>query len=241
MHHLVPPLQLPRLVVERDHRGGEQVLTGAVAAVVVRPCVAGREVEEPEVRVDRRRLPDRCAARLPRVARLRPCVVARFPRPRDRVEAPKLLARGCVVRCDAAARAELAARDARDHLAVDVERRVGDRVAVLPPGDLRRPRNLAGLLVERNELPVELSDVNSAVADRDATALPAAAHDRDRLVEVRLVLPEDLTRVDADGEHVVLTRRHVDHALVLERLALGRVLRGDARLAKVRQPHTLQL
>jgi hypothetical protein len=60
-----------------------------------------------------------------------------------------------VERGHAAADAELASRDADDHEPVPVERRQRDRVAVLPARDLRRPDRLPGLLVERDERPVE--------------------------------------------------------------------------------------
>ena len=231
-HHLSFPVCTSSATIDAVNR----FLPARELPLLSGTCVARREVQRPELRIHRRRLPDGGAAGLPGVVRLRPRVVAGLTRAGDRVEAPLLLPRRRVVGGDAAARAELAAGDAGDDHAVDVERRCGDRVAVLPARHLRLPGDLTGLLIEGDERPVELPDVDLPLAERDPAALPAAADDRDRLVEVRLVLPENLAGVGADGEDVVLAGRHVDHALVLERLALGGVLRSEPRLAQMRQP-----
>jgi hypothetical protein len=80
--------------------------------------------------------------------------------------------------------------------------------------------DLARFLVEGDEVAVELADVHLAFAERDAAREPAAADDADLRVEVCPVLPADLSGRDVDGEGVVLTRRHVDHPVVDERLRL---------------------
>src|SRR5207245_5154389 len=133
--------------------------------------------------VDRRRLPDGCAAVFPRVARLRPGVVADLAGTGDGVEVPEHLAGLGVVGGYAAANAIVGARDAGVDAAVVVERRARDRVALLPQHDLRLPLDLAAPLVERDELAVELAEVDAAVAERDAAARPAAADGRDLRVE----------------------------------------------------------
>src|SRR5258707_15512079 len=155
---------------------------------------------------------------LPCVTALRPRVVADLAGAGDRVEAPQLLACLRVERGDAAADLILATRNACVDATVVVQRRGRDRVAVLPARDPGRPHDLARLLVERDELAVELPDVQPPVAERDAATNPATAERRYALVEVRPVLPEDLARRDVDGERVVDARRDVDHPLVLERL-----------------------
>src|SRR5207244_8794154 len=96
-----------------------------------------------------------------------------------------------------------------------------DRVAVLPTLDARRPCELARLLVERDERPVQLAEVDLPFADRDAAAEPAAADGADRLVQVAGVLPDDLSGVHAHGEDVVLAGRDVDDAVVDDRLRPG--------------------
>ncbi len=62
VHLLEVPLQLAGLHVERDDRRGVEVLAGPLATEPVGSRVAGREVEEPEIRIDGGRLPDRRAA-----------------------------------------------------------------------------------------------------------------------------------------------------------------------------------
>src|SRR6266545_7221753 len=85
----------------RHDRGREQVVAGAVAthAARFRAGIAGREIDEPEIRVDRRRLPDCGAAHLPGVrplgigvVRLWPGVGAKLARRWHGPEPPPLLA-----------------------------------------------------------------------------------------------------------------------------------------------------
>ncbi len=175
VHLLEVPAVLAGLRVERHDRRGEEVVALAPRAVQVGGGVAGREVDQPELRVDGRRLPHRRAPVRPRVVVLRPGVVPDLARPGDRVEHPHLVASLRVVGLDAPADRELAARDASDHHALVVEGRGRDRVALLPAADLGLPLHLAGHLVERHELPVELAEVDHPLAERDAAAEPAAA------------------------------------------------------------------
>src|SRR5207245_2002376 len=73
--HLVVPLVLAGLRVDRDDRRGEEVLAGALAAVEVVRRVAGREVDRPGLGIDGRGLPDRRTAVLPDLRVCRPRVV----------------------------------------------------------------------------------------------------------------------------------------------------------------------
>ena len=84
--------------------------------------------------------------------------------PRNGIERPFELA-GLRVECfDAAARAEIAAGEARDDLAVVVERRARDAEAELRVLGLNGPGDFARALIERDELGVELPDEDFAVA-----------------------------------------------------------------------------
>src|SRR6185295_3295243 len=98
----------------------------------IRRGIAGREIQETELGIDGRRLPDRGAAVLPRVVVLRPRLVTRLAGTRNRVEGPDQTAVLRVVRLDAAARAAITAGKADDDATVDVQRRCRDREAVLP-------------------------------------------------------------------------------------------------------------
>ncbi len=183
-----------------------------------------------------RRLPHGRAAVLPRVVVRGPGVVADFAGTRNRVEGPDELAGLRVERLHAAASAAVAAREARDHEAVVVERGGRDAEAVRVRFRLHGPDHGAAAWVEREQLAVELARVDLAVADRDAAAHPAAADHRDVRVEVSLVRPQDLAAVGVESEHVVRAGRYVDHAVVDDRLRLARVLAVDARTVQVRAP-----
>src|SRR6185503_5018399 len=148
---------------------------------------ARREVDEAELGIDGRRLPDGGAAVLPRVVVARPSVVPELARTRDRMERPHELAVARVEGLHAAARRAVAAREARDHEAVVVERRRRDAEAVSVSFGLRLPDDSTGRGVERDELAVELAREDFAFAERDAAAHPAAADDGDVRIEIRLV------------------------------------------------------
>ena len=101
---------------------------------------------------------------MPQIVVLRPRVVADFAGPGNRVERPDELAAPRVERLDAAADAVLGAGKARDDEPIEIERRARDREPVLPALGLHRPLDFAGLLIERDELAVELTDEHLAVA-----------------------------------------------------------------------------
>src|SRR6266508_181323 len=240
VHLLEVPLELARLQVERADRRRIEVLAGALAAEPVRAGVAGRDVEEPELRVDRRRLPDRPAAAEVLLRARGPRIAARLARSRGCVPTPHGLPGRGVERLQERPRSILGADDADVDLPVDIGRRSGDRLPELPFDEPSLPERPAGLLVERNHPAVELSQVHAAVADRDAPVVPATADGADLLRDARRVLPQDLAGGDADGVRIILAARDVDDALVDDRLALGRILRGEAR-AEVRTPDALEL
>ena len=93
MHELVVPADLSGLQIERDDRVVEQVVAGADFAAPLRHGIAGFQIHQSEIRIDRRRCPQRAAAVFPDVAVLRPRLVARFARSRHDFEFPQARAR----------------------------------------------------------------------------------------------------------------------------------------------------
>src|SRR4029079_2262670 len=100
----------------RDDAVGVQVVAGSLRRVPVRPGIADAPVGEIELGIVRAREPPPRAAVLPRVAAAFPTIRAGLVRRRDRVEAPRLLARCRIERRDEAADAVFAAGHADDHL-----------------------------------------------------------------------------------------------------------------------------
>ena len=180
MNLLEVPAVLAGASLDRNDRRREQVVAGAHGAVEIGARIAGREIDQPELGVDGRRLPHRRAAVHPHLVVLRPGVVAELAGARDRVERPEQLAVVGVVRFDAAAHADLGAREARDHHAVVVERRARDRKPFLPALGLDRTR-LPCPFVDRAQRGGRRAsaDEDLAVADADTATRPAAAHRRD--------------------------------------------------------------
>ena len=238
---LEAPFDLPGVLVDRDDRRRVEVVALAVAAEPVVAGIARRDVEEVQVLVVRGGRPDRGAAAQVRRGVLRPGLAPGLARAGNHVGAPDAVARFGVDRLQEPARAVVRADDADVDLPVEEERGAGDHLALLPLDELAGPERAAGIRVECDDLAVELAEVEAAVADRDASVQPAAADRGDLLADVRLVLPEDLPAVDRDGEHVVVAGRDVDDAVLDDRLALARVLRGNAGAVEVRPPDALEL
>src|SRR5688572_1377935 len=86
MHLLEVPAIFPRLRLDRDHGDAEQVVAGPHRAVQIGAGVARREVDEPELGIDGRRLPNGRAAVHPRVVVAGPRVVAELAWTRNRIE-----------------------------------------------------------------------------------------------------------------------------------------------------------
>jgi hypothetical protein len=100
---------------------------------------------------------------------------------------------------------------------------------VLEARDPRRPRDPARFLVERDELAVELADVDLPVAKSYTAARPSAANGRDLLIQIRAISPLAHAGLRIDGVHVVRAGDDVDDVLVDERLRLSGVLAFHAR------------
>src|ERR1700686_2934939 len=98
-----------------DHGGCEQVVAGTDPSVEVGPRVPGSEVEESQLRVHGRGLPNRCAAVVPGVIVFWPSLMPDFPWARDRIESPNQVPVFGVVGFDAAPDAAFATREAGSH------------------------------------------------------------------------------------------------------------------------------
>jgi hypothetical protein len=157
----------------------------------------------------------------------------------DRVEPPDQLASPGGVCGHAAADSKLASGNPCDDEPVVAKGRTGDRCTLSPVADGRRPDLLARTRVKCNERPVELAKVDATITDRDTTTRPTAAHGVDALVQVARVLPERLSRLYVEGEHVTGARRHVRDAVVDERLRLARILEGRRRV-QMNAPNPLE-
>src|SRR5688572_14884446 len=241
MHLLKVPAILAGLELDGEHRRRVEVVAGAEGAVVVRRGVAGREVDETEIEIDGRRLPDCRTTVLPRIVVLRPRVVARLAGTGNRVEGPDQTTVFRIVGLEPAARAAIAAGKADENHSIHVEWRRCDRKILLPAFGLDRPRNFACRSIERDELAVEPADEHLLLADRHALVVPAAADRGDVGIELRFVLPEDLAAVERQREHVVGAGADIGDTFMDHWSGEAGVLRRRAGAVEPRTPHTLQL
>ncbi|MNN09790.1 hypothetical protein D3C81_1226880 [compost metagenome] len=150
---------------------------------------------------------------------------------------PQQLAVGRVVGFDLADHAELATGHAGDQLAVDHQRRGGDRVAGLVVGHGLLPHHLAGVLVERHQLGVEGAEDHQVVVQGDAAVDHVAAR-HDAVGQARIVLPEFLAGARIHREHPRVGGGHVHHAILDQRLGL---LAALLLAAEGEGPHRTQL
>src|SRR5437588_6765494 len=115
MNLLKVPSILSRCGFDGDHRRGEQIVSRPDPSVEIRSRVAGGEIDQPELRIDGRCLPDGTATVEPCLVVLRPGVVTDLSRPGDRIEGPEEVAILRVEGLDAPARAVFAAGKSDDH------------------------------------------------------------------------------------------------------------------------------
>ena len=121
-------------------------------ALVAHPgaAIAGAPIGKIGLRIVGRGHPDRSASGLPLIAS-RPGLAAGLPRLRHHESAPQLLAGLRVIRGHETAHAQFAAGGAEHHLAVGNERHDRRVISLSVIGDLRGPRFLAGLDIERHQ------------------------------------------------------------------------------------------
>jgi hypothetical protein len=82
MHLLKVPDVFAGLGVQRNDRGAEQIVARARRAVIVGTAITDREVNEPQLRVEGRRVPDRRPAVRVLIAARRPSIGTHLSRPR---------------------------------------------------------------------------------------------------------------------------------------------------------------
>ncbi|MNQ20752.1 hypothetical protein D3C85_338470 [compost metagenome] len=150
---------------------------------------------------------------------------------------PQQLAVGRVVGFDLADHAELATGHAGDQLAVDHQRRGGDRVAGLVVGHGLLPHHLAGVLVEGNQLGIQGAEDHQVAVQGDATVDHVTAR-HDAVGQARVVLPQLLAGTRIHREHPRVGGGQEHHAILDQRLGLLAALllatEGEA-------PHRTQL
>ena len=193
------PAQLTRVRVEGDDGARVEVVSGSDVAVPIGRGIADRPVQEVEVVIVRSREPGRSPAGLPGVAL--PGLAARFSRRRDRVETPDTLAGGGVVGVDEPAHAGFRAAYAHDDLAVDRERRQGQRETDVVVRHPDIPAHRAGRRIERDEVRVERADVDRVVEHRDAAIHPRETDVLDLVRHVRRPGPDSLAGARIERRH----------------------------------------
>ena len=198
VHLLEMPAVCAGLGIDRHDRGAEQVVALAHRAVIVRPAIAGGEIQQALA-------PDRAPA-CSRWWRRR---ASRAVVPAGQVSLPTSPGAGSVYdrhrilpvfASSAVSRPRTPNSppvDATVDDAVVVERRAGDAVAVLPVLDRRLPHLLAGLHVERHDVGVELAEEDHSFAHRQPAIEPAAADGGDLLVDAGPALPNESRRSSA--------------------------------------------
>ena len=238
------PLVGALVEVDGDDRVRIQVVAGADRAVEVRRRIARNEEHGAGFLVDGGRHPHAASQRLVERAVLRKRRffrrdvamhvaaggVVRIPDAfvtlfGNREERPEELAVVRVERLDEAADAVFAAIRADQHLALDDRRRHRFRVTLFRIGDLRFPKQIPGLGVERNELGVDRAHVQLAAFDGDTAIVVAAAHGDDRS-QLVLVVPVLFAGRRVDRVHVIERRCQEHDAVDHDRRGLHRFEHG---------------
>ena len=164
---LVVPFELPCVGVEGNDRVGVEIVarvSRASGPAGIR--VAGAPERQVRCRIVGAGHPDRRAAVLPRVAR--PRIVAGLAGLRDGIEFPDLLSGADVERGDPAIDAVFVRRRPEDDFVLDDERRDIELKALLPVDERPVPDRLAGLRVDRNQVPVVRGPEQAIPGDREA-------------------------------------------------------------------------
>ncbi|MNQ65324.1 hypothetical protein D3C85_797770 [compost metagenome] len=124
-----------------------------------------------------------------------------------------------VIGFDLAHYAEFATGDPGDQLAIDHQRRRGDRVTGLVVGDALAPHHFAGVLVQGHQLGVQGAE-DHQVAVQGHTTVDHVAARTDVIRQARIVLPEFLAGARIHGEHPRVGGSDVHHAVLDHRLGL---------------------
>ncbi len=193
------PAQFTRVGIERDDAVGVERVTEPSRGRRPGRRLAGRRINEVELRVVADRIPGRATGRR-KVGVPVPGLRTRILATRDRVERPELLPRDRVERLQLAARREIAARHADKDLAVGDQRRMRMTLAVPVIGRLRLPEHLARAPVERNQIAVGRAPVDRITVDRNAAVAPGGFGQRDIVREAAGLLPDQLAGQRIEGD-----------------------------------------
>ena len=148
---LEPPLHFSGFRIEGKHRARIEIVAEPHRAVVVRSGISGSPEESVGVHVESPGHPGRRAAVVRRCFRL-PRLAIGIAGLRRRVGSPQSSAGRGVIGIDEPGECAFAGRDANDDLAIDRQRRVGDRKAFLIVIHRDIPEHVSTLCVERHQV-----------------------------------------------------------------------------------------
>src|SRR5215472_4190540 len=176
VHFLEMPGVFPALGLQRNDRGAEQIIAVAHRPVEIGTAIAGGKVNEPELGIECRGIPDRRATTHGMISVRWPGLRAGFAESGQRVPTPKNRPGLGIERRQPATHAELAAGYPAVNNAVVIKRRARDAVAIVPVLERHLPHLLACLDVERDDIGIELAQKQHSLAHRQTTIVPAAAY-----------------------------------------------------------------
>ncbi len=178
MDDLIVPAQLARLHVERQHRRGVEIVALPGGPAEHRHRIAGVDVYQAQVGVDRGRVPHATPALLPDLSVLlialrRPGVSPCFAGAGNRVELPELLAGLGVERDHLASEGPVAVGQSGEDHAAGIHGRSGDGLPRLGRrvAELRRPHELSGALLQGGDAPVHEPGKHHPVTKRHARGI----------------------------------------------------------------------
>ncbi len=207
---LVVAAHLAGFHIQRDHRGGVQIVAGAHVAGP-RAAIAGAPVGQLGGGVEGAGDPHRHAAGLPGITR--PGFAAGFPRRGDRVRLPRRFAAGRVERRHEAANAELAAGNPDHDLAFGRQRREGHVVAAPVVLHFGFPHDVSRRGVQGHEVAVRSGHEHQLAVERDAPI--RGVHLREVLRQIALIAPTLLAARRIQRQQVVV-RRGDEHGAVVD-------------------------
>ncbi len=155
------------------------------------------------------------------------------------LEAPGELAASCVYAVDLALVRQISAGGSEHQHVARYDGRRGEvaAAALARLGQLQLPDFLSGFRVQRDATPIQRSNVDAPVAERDATTIRSEEHFVCDVIELGVVVPYLAPRRTIKREHAIARADVVDHAVDGEWSYL-QSLCDDARLV---QPGHVQI
>ncbi len=95
--------------------------------------------------------------------------------------------------------------------------------------ELRPPDDLARLLIEGNEAPIQQAGEDFALADGDTTIIPTTADQIHVLWDIAIPLPQFATSFGVEREDVVVASRNVHHAVDDQRIGFKTIFAPQTR------------